>query len=70
MALALLGWYAGYINFWLLTIISIIPSITSTYYYSKKNLEKQQATKNAIRIALSLFAFSIVALFYFFILNL
>lgn len=70
MVLALSNWYSDYINFWLLALISVLPSITSTYYYFKKNLEKQQATKHAIFIALSLFAFSIVMLSYFFILQL
>jgi 1,4-dihydroxy-2-naphthoate octaprenyltransferase len=70
MALALFGWYADYINFWLLTLVSVLPSITSTYYYFKKILEQQQATKHAIRIAISLFAFSVVILGYFFVLQL
>jgi 1,4-dihydroxy-2-naphthoate octaprenyltransferase len=70
MVLALYGWYSDYINFWLLTLVSLLPSITSTYYYSKNMLERQLATKHTIRIAMSLFAFSIVVLAYFFVLQL
>jgi 1,4-dihydroxy-2-naphthoate octaprenyltransferase len=63
--LALTGWYARYINFWLIGLLSIFPSSVATYTYLKNPLEQQQATKYAIRTALSLFTISIVMLFYF-----
>ncbi len=65
MILALSGWYNEYINFMILTIISMIPSIVSTYTYFKKPIEKIQATKYAIGTALSLFFISIFMLVYF-----
>ena len=65
MVLALSSWYSNYINFWILMLISIFPSIIATSIYYKKPKEKQQATKYAIRIALSLFIFSITILTYF-----
>jgi 1,4-dihydroxy-2-naphthoate octaprenyltransferase len=67
--LALYEWYANYINFWLLTIISLIPSIMSTFNLFKKSLKKQKATKLAIQTALSLFIFSIIVLTYFIIIQ-
>ena len=65
MVLAISGWYSRYINFWILMLISVFPSIIATFTYFKKPLEQQQATKYAIRISLSLFTFSIVILAYF-----
>jgi 1,4-dihydroxy-2-naphthoate octaprenyltransferase len=63
--LALLGWYAELINFGLLAMLSLIPSFLSVWYYVKKPLRKKQATTQAIHIALSLFTFSVITLFYF-----
>lgn len=65
MVLAISGWYIEYINFWFLTLISIIPSIAATYTYFKKPIEQKLATKYAIRTALSLFFISTIMLFYF-----
>ena len=63
--LAIIGWYSQYINFWILSFVSVIPSIFATYSYLKKPFEKQIATKYAIKIALSLFSMSIFTLSYF-----
>lgn len=63
--LALLGWYEELINFELLTMLSLIPSILSLGYYFKKQIRQKQATTQAIHIALSLFTFSIITLIYF-----
>ena len=63
--LAIIGWYSQYINFWILSFVSAIPSIFATYSYLKKPFEKQIATKYAIKIALSLFTMSIFTLSYF-----
>jgi 1,4-dihydroxy-2-naphthoate octaprenyltransferase len=65
LILAWYGWYAEYINFWIISLLSIIPSIASTNNLIKKSLKKQKATKNAIHTALSLFIFSIIVLSYF-----
>ena len=65
LILALSGWYQTFINFWLITSVSFIPSIISTYTYLKKPLEQKIATKYAIRNALSLFTVSICILAYF-----
>ena len=67
--LAYIGWYAQHINFWIITALSIIPSVVSTYTALKRPLEQQQATTYAIRTALSLFALSIILLVYFMILQ-
>ena len=63
--LAWSGLYAAYINFWFLAILSSFPSIVSSIIYLKKPLKQKQATKFAIRTALSLFTFSILMLIYF-----
>lgn len=63
--LALTGWYSQYINFWLLSIASMLPAIIAMYMLVKSPLEKNIATKYAIRTALSLFSFSILFLVYF-----
>ncbi len=65
MVLAISGWYIEYINFSFITLISLIPSIFSTYTYFKKPIDQKLATKYAIRISLSLFFISIIMLFYF-----
>ena len=65
LILALTGWYADYINFWIITVISIFPSLVSTFTYFKKPLEQKLATIYAIRTALSLFTVSIIILAYF-----
>ncbi|KYK31060.1 MAG: hypothetical protein AYK22_02625 [Thermoplasmatales archaeon SG8-52-3] len=67
--LALIRWYAEYINFWIIAIVSVFPTIVSTYTYLKKPLEQNIATKYAIRNALSLFSISIFFLAYFIILQ-
>jgi 1,4-dihydroxy-2-naphthoate octaprenyltransferase len=63
--LAYTDWYTEYINFWGLAIASMIPAIVATYMYLIGPLEKDIATKYAIRTALSLFSFSILFLLYF-----
>lgn len=63
--LALVGWYAEFIDFRLLAMLSLIPSFLSVGYYFKKPLRQKQATTQAIHIALSLFTFSVFTLFYF-----
>ncbi|MEF8849061.1 MAG: prenyltransferase, partial [Candidatus Thermoplasmatota archaeon] len=69
--LAIFGWNKSYINFWILTLFSFIPSVVSTLFYLRKSLsEKDKATKLAIRTAMSLFAFSIISLLYFIYLQL
>jgi 1,4-dihydroxy-2-naphthoate octaprenyltransferase len=65
MVLAISGWYIEYINFWFLSLISIIPSIAATFTFFKKPIEQKIATKYAIRTALSLFFISAIMLFYF-----
>jgi 1,4-dihydroxy-2-naphthoate octaprenyltransferase len=69
LVLALIEWYADYINFWIIAAVSFFPSIVSTYTFLKKPLEKNIATKFAIRNALSLFTISIIFLAYFLILQ-
>jgi len=63
--LAIIKWYDEFINFWLIAFLSIIPSIFATYTYLKKPLEIQQATKFAIRMAISIFIIYIIFLIYF-----
>jgi len=63
--LAITNWFSNVINFYLLTILSIIPSVVSTMIYFKKPTEQKIATSLAIRTALSLFLFSIIMLVYF-----
>ena len=63
--LAFLEWYSTSINFYLLAILSFIPSTISTIIYLKKPVEQSIATKYAIKTALSLFVFSIAMLVYF-----
>jgi 1,4-dihydroxy-2-naphthoate octaprenyltransferase len=63
--LAAFGWFEGTINFWILTIFSLIPSLYATLVYLKKPLQQKQATAFAIRTALSLFTVSIFFLGYF-----
>jgi 1,4-dihydroxy-2-naphthoate octaprenyltransferase len=65
VVLSLTGWYSEYINYWLLSFLSIIPAILATNMYLKRPLEKDIATKFAIKTALSLFSFSIIFLVYF-----
>jgi 1,4-dihydroxy-2-naphthoate octaprenyltransferase len=69
LVLALIEWYAQYINFWIIAVVSLFPAIVSTYTYLKKPLEKNIATKFAIRNALSLFTISIIFLAYFLIIQ-
>jgi len=63
--LAFFKWYSTLINFYLLAILSFIPSTISTIIYLKKPIEQSIATKYAIKTALSLFVFSIAMLVYF-----
>jgi 1,4-dihydroxy-2-naphthoate octaprenyltransferase len=63
--LAITDWYSQYINFWLISYVSIIPAILAIFMYLKKPLEKDIATKFAIKTAISLFIFSIMFLIYF-----
>jgi 1,4-dihydroxy-2-naphthoate polyprenyltransferase len=70
LVLALIDWYAEVINFWIIAIVSFFPSLVSSYTYLKKPLEKNIATKFAIRNALSLFTISIIFIAYFLILQL
>jgi 1,4-dihydroxy-2-naphthoate octaprenyltransferase len=65
MFLAIIGWFSEIINFWLLSFISIIPSIISTFYYFKKPIQQRIATNYAIRTAISLFIISLIFLVYF-----
>jgi len=65
LLLAFVGWYSELINFYLLAILSCIPSIISIIVYQKKPIEKSLATKSAIQTSLSLFIFSICMLVYF-----
>lgn len=63
--LSLTKWNAQYINFFILTLFSLMPAIISTIYLLKPLQTKETATPLAIRTALSLFAFSIFVLAYF-----
>ena len=63
--LAVFGWLSDIINFWLLAVISLLPSIVSTYNYFKKPFEQNLSTKYAIRTAISLFSISILISIYF-----
>jgi len=65
MILAFSQWYVNYINFWILALISVIPSLYSSYTYLKKPFEQKKATFYAIRNAVALFTISIVILIYF-----
>lgn len=67
--LSLAGWYDEFINFWLIAAISLVPSLFSTYFNLKSQFVKMQATKMAIKTALSLFTFSTTILVYFIILQ-
>lgn len=67
--LAYIGWYSAFINFYLITILSFIPSLISTILYLKKPYEQTIATKSAIQNAVSLFLFSISMMVYFIILQ-
>ncbi len=68
-SLAIIGWYSAFINFYLITILSFIPSLISTILYLKKLYEQTIATKSSIKTALSLFLFSISMMVYFIILQ-
>ena len=68
--LAITGWNSQYINFWVVAIPSLIPTVLAMYMYFEKPLEKDNATKFAIKTALSLFSFSILFLVYFIFLTL
>lgn len=68
--LALFGWYNEFINFWIPSILSLVPSIVVTQYYLKKQLIQKKPTRLAIHSALSLFIFSILFLLYFIYLQL
>ena len=63
--LAIFGWYSNFINFWFLSLISILPSMISTLTYFKKPVEQKLATKYAVRTAISLFTISIIISIYF-----
>ena len=65
LVLAIIGWFTGIINFWFLSLLSILPSIISTYIYFKKPVEQKLATKYAVRTAVSLFSISILISIYF-----
>ncbi len=65
LVLAIVGWNAVVISFWLLAGFSFLPSLFSTYVYLKKPLEQKIATRRAIQTALSLFVVSIIFLIYF-----
>jgi 1,4-dihydroxy-2-naphthoate octaprenyltransferase len=67
--LAISSWYENYINFWILTLISSIPSLFSTYTYLIKPIEQKKATIFAFRNALSLFSFSIMIIAYFILIS-
>ena len=67
--LSLTGWVEEFINFWLIGLISLIPTIVSTYFSWKPQLIQTEATKMAIKTALSLFTFSTTILVYFIILQ-
>jgi len=69
LVLAIIDWYSQYINFWIIATVSLFPSIVSTFTFLIKPLEKNIATKFAIRNALSLFTISIIFLAYFLILQ-
>jgi 1,4-dihydroxy-2-naphthoate octaprenyltransferase len=68
-SLAIIGWYSALINFYLITLLSLIPSLISTILYVKKHYEQTIATKSAIKTAISLFLFSISMILYFIILQ-
>jgi len=63
--LSYFNWYTNFINFYFITLFSLIPSTISTIIYLKKPFEKSIATKSAIQSALSLFIFSIGLVVYF-----
>ena len=63
--LSYLNWYSNFINFYFISVFSLIPSIISTIVYLKKPFEYSISTKSAIQTAISLFIFSIVIVFYF-----
>jgi 1,4-dihydroxy-2-naphthoate octaprenyltransferase len=65
LILAAFGWFVEFINFWLVALISMIPSIVATYISFQKPSEQKLGTKYAIKTALSLFFVSIVFLVYF-----
>jgi 1,4-dihydroxy-2-naphthoate polyprenyltransferase len=65
LLLAITGWYSHIINFWYITILSLIPSFLSTYTYVKKPLAQHNATRYAIKNAISIMFFSNILLIYF-----
>ena len=64
-SLAFFGWYSYLINFYLITLLSLIPSIISTIKYLEKPIDRSTATKSAIKTALSLFISSMGMILYF-----
>lgn len=53
------------INFFLITIISLVPTLYSTYILYQNTWEKKEATRFAIRAAFTIFGVSIFLMIYF-----
>jgi 1,4-dihydroxy-2-naphthoate octaprenyltransferase len=65
--LGMIGWLNGIIDFLLLSLISLFPSMYSSYVFLKNIIEKNQATRYAIKTAFSLFSISLFFIIYFLI---
>ncbi len=65
LILDLSGWLSEQIDFLLLAVLSVFPSLVSTVFSINRTEQKTKATRFAIFSALSLFLFSIVVLAYF-----
>jgi 1,4-dihydroxy-2-naphthoate octaprenyltransferase len=63
--LALRGWYAEFINFWIVALLSCLPSLIATYTFLKKPIERVIAIRYAIKIALSLIINLLIIVSYF-----
>lgn len=63
--LALTNWYSSFINFWYVTILSLLPSLISSLTYVKNPTSQKNATRFAIQNAVTIIIFSNVLLVYF-----
>lgn len=69
LVLALFNWYSELINFWLLALLSLIPSIFTTFICLKRPIEAPKATRFAIKTAVSLFVSTMIIIIYFILLQ-
>jgi 1,4-dihydroxy-2-naphthoate octaprenyltransferase len=63
--LASIGWLHDRVNFYLIATVSVIPGLYAVFVFLKKPLDKDRATHYAIRMAFTIFGFSMFLLIYF-----